>query len=227
MLGTVGDEQVFDRATERLGSERPHLARADDQSRGVGERSFLVGEPCGGAAERDHALVDGGLGACALADVDGLLDAFLEHRADPADRAGVRVGVLQLAEDLVLAEHERFQSAGNPHEVAEALLVAELADDFVGTVGDDRRKALAAVVGIVGDDVQLRTITRLERERLANALVIEQYLDEIALVAGTGRLDLFDARVLMGDAHAGNDPRGDSHRSFISESTSLITDWAS
>src|SRR5699024_9434410 len=97
---------------------------------------------------------------------------------------GVRVGVLELAEDLVLAEHERLQPAGDPHEMAETLLVAEFADDLVGAVGDDRREALAAVIGIVGDDVELRTVARLERERLADPVVIEQRLDEIALVTG-------------------------------------------
>jgi len=137
--GAVRDEEHLDVVGQCRRRERAHLAGTDDHPGGVVEAVLLPDEADRGAAERDGSLVDGGVVAGPLADVQHLQECIVEHRSDAAGLARLGVGGPDLPEYLVLAEHERFEAGRHAHEMSEALLVAEFPDRILGHVGDEFR----------------------------------------------------------------------------------------
>jgi len=96
--------------------------------------------------------------------------------------------------------------------VAEALLVVRLDDDVVGDRVDSLPEHRAAHRGVVGDDVRLRAVARLERERLSYRLAGGQGRDDARLVVAARRRYLVDRRAVVGDPDAGEYAGTDSHR---------------
>ncbi len=100
------------------------LARADQQ-RGVGLEiaEDLFGQAHRREGHRDRAAADGGVGAHLFGDVEGVLEQPAQRPPDGTRAAGGAEGVLDLAEDLRLAEDQRIQAARHAQDVAHALVV--------------------------------------------------------------------------------------------------------
>ena len=147
--GQVVERRQLDRrqlAAERLGAGRravgdPHLggtpleqvaghllgglAGADDQHPcAVEAAEDVAGQLDDGVAERHRAGGDPGLRARPPAGGDGGLEQSPQHRAGRPHVLGQRRRLLDLAEDLRLAEHHRSEAAGHRQQVARRLAVA-------------------------------------------------------------------------------------------------------
>ncbi len=96
----------------------PILPGADDEHGLVGEGvEDVAGDVDGDAGDRELALVHARLFADLLADAQARAEDAMEDRPGRAPRDGRGVGVLDLAEDLPLAQHQALQAGGDPEEV--------------------------------------------------------------------------------------------------------------
>ena len=121
--GAVGDHQRADALGEQLARrELAHLAGADQQRRLVVEGVEDVARQLDRRrADRHRLLGDAGLGAHALGHRERLVEAAMQHAPRRADGRGHRVLLLQLAEDLRLADDHRVEARGDAEEVAHGL----------------------------------------------------------------------------------------------------------
>src|SRR5262249_14690701 len=117
----VGDEDAAgSEGLEVLERQIPHLAGADDQDGLVAEGvEDVAGDVDGDAGDGEAALVHAGGLADLLADVQGLAEDGVEDRADGPLLLGGVVGLLDLAEDLALAEDQALEAGGDAEEVVD------------------------------------------------------------------------------------------------------------
>ena len=80
-----------------------------------------LGHRHGGGGDRHGVGADLRLGAHALGDREGRLEQAVQHRAGRAGVLRGAVGVLELAEDLRLAEHHRVEARGHRERVVHGL----------------------------------------------------------------------------------------------------------
>ena len=97
----------------------------------------LAGEVDGDGGDGDGRAADLGLGADALGDGEGALQERLERGGDGADLAGDGVGLLDLAEDLRLADDHGVERGGDAEEMADGLALAELVEVRLDGLGGD------------------------------------------------------------------------------------------
>ena len=121
----------------------------------------------------------------------------VERRPDAASAPSSLVGFPDLSDNLVFADDERFEAAGDPHQVPEALLVAQLAGRPRVDADEVVVERLAGGFGLVGDDIGLRAIAGLEDERLRDTGTLQKRLDGLAFGSLAGGFDLLDARVAV------------------------------
>jgi len=124
--------------------------------------------------------------------VDSLGDPVREQRADRPDAPCVLERVADLAEDLVLAEHHRLQPCSDTQQVPEALFVVHLHDDRLWDVPDQHREGAPAGFEVLGDDVPLDAVARLEDERLLDTGLVEQCRGRGPLARRVGQFQLLD-----------------------------------
>src|SRR5690606_16139263 len=151
---------------EMAGRQFDGLAGADQQHGRVlepGERLLRQAHRDGG--HRHRVRTDAGVGAGALGGRESLLEQTVELAAKAAGAARGGPGVLDLAQDLRLAQHQRVQPGRDPEQVAHRVAagvpvqvaVQALANaGGVGRVGRQPVGQRAAVV--VGDGVDLGAV---------------------------------------------------------------------
>ena len=107
VLPPRGDGRARHVLVEVQGAQPRHLAGAEHHEVLLAQvAEDLAGERDRRVAERDRALREPGVGAHALADGEGAMEQAIDHAARAACIAGGLVGVLDLAEDLRLADDE-------------------------------------------------------------------------------------------------------------------------
>src|SRR5690606_9631067 len=113
----VDDDELGAEADEELGGSFGHLARAEEDDRAAYELAEnLLGQVDGDARDRDLSLADGGLGAHALGDVEGPAQDALQEGAEGAGLLRELEGVLDLAENLRLADDQRIEGRRDAEE---------------------------------------------------------------------------------------------------------------
>jgi len=119
----VGDGDLFDAA--RLEGARglfAGFAGADDEDFVLGQGGEdLFRKLDGGGHDGDAAALDVGRGADVLGDVEGALEGLVQPGAGVLVREGEFVGVLELAEDLGLADDHGVEAGGDLEEVMQAV----------------------------------------------------------------------------------------------------------
>ena len=93
------------------------------------------------------------------------------------DRRRGRKRVLDLAEDLRLADDERVEPGGDTEQVARGVVIdvrVEMRTNALGRqlveLGEKRDQVLAARVGVLACDVQLRAVARRDHNSLGGML---------------------------------------------------------
>ena len=168
--------------------ELGHLAGADQQDRLAVERAEdFAGEVDGDRGDGDGRAANLGFGADALGDGEGALQERLERGGDGADLAGDGVGLLDLAEDLRLADDHGVERGGDAEEMADGLALAELVEVRLDGLGGDGevlvQEAQEAEVGrtvtgfLAGDE--LDAIAGGEDEGFADAGLVRERADGV------------------------------------------------
>jgi len=115
------------------GGEFDHVAGADQERRVTLEvAEDTARELDAGGCDRHRARADGGLAADLLGDGEGRLEQPVEQRTRRARLLRRAVGVLQLAEDLGLAEDQRIESGSDREDVPDRIRLL----DAVQAVGE-------------------------------------------------------------------------------------------
>jgi hypothetical protein len=157
------------------GGQLAHLAGADDDD----VASFQVAENLsregdGRVAHRHGARAEAGFRAHALADREARVKQPVQHRADRLrlGRRGVRL--LDLSEDLRLADDERVEPAGHAEQVPRGVEIDELMHvrrDFgcrhPVEVADEPRHVVTRPLRVFADGVDLRAVARRDDHRFA------------------------------------------------------------
>ena len=104
----VGDQQPAHLAGHQVaGGQFDSLAGADQQHvRFIQPRERFLRQPHRGGGDADRVAPDGGFGARALGGGEGLLERAVERAAEAAGIARIVPGLLDLAEDLRLAQYQ-------------------------------------------------------------------------------------------------------------------------
>ena len=137
----------------------------------------LAGEIDGDRCDGDGGAADLGLGADSLGHREGALQERFERRGDGAGLARDGVGLLDLAEDLRLADDHGVERAGDAEEMADGLALAELVEvrfEEGGGYGEvlvqeAEKVGGIAVAGVVLDGEELDAVAGGEDEGLADA----------------------------------------------------------
>src|SRR5690606_33166629 len=113
--------------------QRADLTRAHEHGAAPLQRTqHLAGELDTGESHRDRGRADLGIGAHPLGHRKGALNAAREDAADGPGLLGAAEGLLDLAEDLRLADDHRVEAGADAKEVAnrrEAAILVEVAVD--------------------------------------------------------------------------------------------------
>ena len=144
LRAAVGDREQARLARREVGRrELDHLARADEQHLGLAQvLEQLRGEANRRRRHADRVGADLGRRAHFLGDRERALEHLLQRAAERAGAARLAHRLLQLAEDLRLAEDHRIEAARDPERVARR----RRAFEHVG-VRAQRRRLHAAHVG--------------------------------------------------------------------------------
>ena len=121
--GAIAEQQPPQPAGFQMrGEQVDHLAGADQQ-RGLLGHIFedLLGQQHPGEGKRHRIAPDAGLRARALGGFIGLLEQAAQGRPDRLGRFGIRKRLLDLAENLRLAEHHRVQAGGHAENMPDGL----------------------------------------------------------------------------------------------------------
>ncbi len=154
-FGPIRDEERGGAVLDEVAhGELGHLAGADDEDLLALEAAEdLAREVDGNGGDGDAGGADAGLGADPFGDVEGALQQWVERGGDGADLASYAPGLLDLAEDLGLADDERIERTGDAEEVADGLALAVLVDVWLNGGGGDVQEVVEegehAVVGRV------------------------------------------------------------------------------
>ena len=179
LRGAVGDEDGGCSLLDEVArGEVGHLARADEQD-GLAAQAAedLAGEIDGDRCDGDGGAADLGLGADSLGHREGALQERFERRGDGAGLARDGVGLLDLTEDLRLADDHGVERAGDAEEMADGLALAKLVEvRFEGGGGNGEvlvqeaeKVGGIAVAGVVLDGEELDAVAGGEDEGLADA----------------------------------------------------------
>ena len=109
-------------AVQVLRRQLAHLARADDHHRMALQRAEnLARQFHRRVADRDRHLPDAGLRAHSLGDAESARENLFEQPADRAFGLGDRVGALELAQNLRLADHHRIEAGRHAEKMLNRL----------------------------------------------------------------------------------------------------------
>ena len=179
LRGAVGDEDGGCSLLDEMArGEVGHLARADDEDGlAVQAAEDLAGEIDGDRCDGDRGAADLGLGADALGHREGALQERFQRGGDGAGLARDGVGLLDLAEDLRLADDHGVERAGDAEEMADGLALAELVEvRFEGGSGDGEvlvqeaeKVGGIAVAGVVLNGDELDAVAGGEDEGFADS----------------------------------------------------------
>ena len=175
----VGDENggcaLLD---EMAGGEVGHLARSDDKDGLTAQTAEdLAGEIDGDGGDGDGGAADAGLGADTLGHREGALQERLERGGDGAGLARDSVGLLDLAENLRLADDHGVERGSDAEEMADGLALAELVEVRLEGGGGDGEVLVQeaqevwriAVAGVVLDGEELDAVAGGEDEGFSDA----------------------------------------------------------
>ena len=145
-----------------------HLAGADDEHAPPGELSEdLSREVDGGEADRHRAFGERCLRSHALAHAECPVKQAIEQRPRALDCRRGRERVLDLTENLRLADDERVETGCDAEQMPRRVVIdvrVEMRTNALGRqlveLGQKRDQVLAARVGILARDVQLRAVAR-------------------------------------------------------------------
>ena len=139
-MGAVCDHHELHAAADQMTrSDFAHLARPEDQHscmREVVEDSAR--QVHSGVSDRESAATQAGLGLCALAGRNRLLEQFGKDFTSRLPGLCRTQSMAYLAENLAFAKYQRVQAAGDSEQVRGALLV-ESARQQEGEVGPQGR----------------------------------------------------------------------------------------
>ena len=118
--GAAGDDEVAHPGLlEQTSRNGAHLAAANEQKRAPLQRAKMLPRQVDSrVAQTDGMTVNAGLGPHAPATRQGVVEEAVEERASRVRLAGRLDGVPHLAQNLLLARHQRFQAAGYTKEMA-------------------------------------------------------------------------------------------------------------
>ncbi len=129
----IGDDQAahlgFGQVT---GGQLNGLAGANEQDAGlgkVGEHGF--GEAHRGEGDGYRARTDARIRADPLGDRKRVLEKALQRRIEGAGMPGDRIGILDLAENLRLAENHRFEPGGHAEQVPHGIGIVVAVEEFL------------------------------------------------------------------------------------------------
>ena len=136
----IGDDHAPDvLPAQVVRDQRDGVAGADQQRRlGLEVAVDLAGEAHGGVGDGDRGLADRGFGTDLLRHREGVLHQLAQRLADGAFGLGGLVGLLQLTEDLRLAEDHGIEPAGHAQGVPNRLWPLQRIEVAVEQLGIDR-----------------------------------------------------------------------------------------
>ena len=156
------------------GGQLRHLAGADhEHGAGLQAAEDLARERDRRVADRYGALAEPGVRAHPFADRERPGEELVQERAGAPRTRGQRVGLLDLAEDLRLADDQRVEAGGDPEQVPrhvgaaariEMRLQIRLRD--VVEVAHETRQVGAGGVGVIAGDVNLGAVAGRQHDRL-------------------------------------------------------------
>ena len=181
LVGAVGDEDVGHAgAVQVLRREFGHLPRPNDHDALAGQRAEdLARQFDRRVTDRNRVFPDAGLGAHALGDAEGARQDGIEKAADRAVGFGCRVGALDLAQDLRLADHHGIETRRNPKQVMNRLLVGQVVK-MRGDLTERDAPALAqkavhrGLVPVLRGDGDLDAVAGGENHALGDAVAAHQ-----------------------------------------------------
>ena len=164
--GAVGDHEVGARLGEAEGHGLAHVAGAEHEGGAAAEPAEAVGRHGdGGLGDRGDVAADGGVGAGALAGLERVAEEEVEGGAGGALLAGALPRLLDLPEDLALAEHGRVEAGGHREEVRDGRrvvvdveVVAEVLGREERDLGEEVADVLVGAVEALRDGVDLGAV---------------------------------------------------------------------
>jgi hypothetical protein len=193
-----------------LGRQLAHLASAHQQHGAPAEAvEDLLGQLHRRERHRDGVAGDLGLGTHALGDVEGLAEERMQLGAHRPTSLGQRECVLDLTEDLRLAEHHRIQAGRDPKGMVDGVGLqmrverrlddAEVEAPMAAEGPEDQGPRLPRRVGHA---IDLHPVARGQQHHLLQHLAGLQVVEELAqLVLLDGELlAQLHGRVLVAEA---------------------------
>ena len=177
--GAAGDRDLADALRPQvLRRQRADLAGADHQHAAAVEAAEnLARQRHRGKAHRDRPFAERGLRAHALADAERRVKEAGEHRADALARGRHLERVLDLAEDLRFADHQRVEAGGHTEQVPRGVLVGPHEDVRLERLGgqpvvavEELDQLTACARRVVAGDVDLRAVAGGQHHRLAGGV---------------------------------------------------------
>ena len=153
-----------------------HLAGAEHEAGAAGEPAEALGRHGDrGLGDRRDVAADGGVGAGPLAGLERVAEQQVEGRAGGALLAGPLPRLLDLAEDLALAEHGGVEAGGDAEEVGDGRrvvvdveVVGEVLGREEGDLGEEVADVLVGAVEPLGDGVDLGAVAGGEHHGLGH-----------------------------------------------------------
>ncbi len=183
-LGVCRGPAAHEQLRRILGREVPrrelgHVARADDEGGGAAQiTAYLAGQANRREAHRDRAFGERRLAPHPLANRERRVEEAIQSGAGGLVFGGGRVSLLDLTQDLRLADDQGIEPRGHAKEVPRGIGLAarvEVRADQVGREvayarkeGDQR---FVALLEAAGRHVDLGAVARREQHRLAQGAV--------------------------------------------------------
>ncbi len=167
------------------GRQLAHFARADDEHVPPGEvAEDLARQGHGRVAHRHRARTEAGFRPHALADRERTVEEPVEHGADGARIGRDRMGVLHLAENLRLPDHERVETGRHAEQMPGRVDVADVVDVRceIGArkaveVADEADQVVARRLDVVAGDVELGAVAGGEHDGFTRGAARSQHAE--------------------------------------------------
>ncbi|MNX93769.1 hypothetical protein D3C86_1259700 [compost metagenome] len=166
LVGAVGDVDPRKAlARQVLGGKLAHLAGTEDEQGAILQGAeTLARQADGGRRDRDGPAGDPRLGSGTLARAQGEAEERVHDGARGALLLRHREGLLELGEDLVLAEDLGLEPRGDPHQVQDrlALLARREARRLAPVPRHEAAQGLEPARGLGSQGVDLRAVAGRE-----------------------------------------------------------------
>ncbi len=145
--------------------ELAHLPRAEQQrALALEPAERLRGQLDRRGRDRLRHLREPGLGADALARVEGVLEEPVQHRAGGTGRERGLVGLAHLPEDLSLARDERVEARRDPEEVLDRLVALPDGEHAPRSSPERRSSAARAAAASPTEQIDLGAVAGREHD---------------------------------------------------------------